>query len=194
MFLVERHDPAIACMLRQFDAFSDDPIVSAAAAAAATRPPRVALRPHAMRGAGPTRPTFFGAALTAERVEVEERDRAVRTAAQDQPRPVMPAVCAAVARRERADRAVLPPHQFKPPRESERTHAARFQHAHRILTPQNAGPWFRRNLSSCGIQPKQNQSLLTDPDLKPTPAWLGGLVRWRRAIKKKPCFWHRGRS
>ena len=51
------------------------------------------------------------------------------------------------------------------------------------LTPQDAGPFFRRNFSSRGIGRDQNQPRVTTPDLKPTPAWLGGWVRWRRSIK-----------
>ena len=30
--------------------------------------------------------------------------------------------------------------------------------------------------------------LTPDPNPKPTPAWLGGWVRWRHAITKKTCF------
>ena len=43
-------------------------------------------------------------------------------------------------------------------------------------------------LSSRGIGRDQNQARLTTPGLKPTPAWLGDWMRWRRAMKKKLVF------
>ena len=39
-----------------------------------------------------------------------------------------------------------------------------------------------------------NKPWLTNPDPKLTSAWLGGSVRWRRAIKGETWFWHPGRS
>ena len=56
------------------------------------------------------------------------------------------------------------------------------------LLLQDAGPFFRRNFISRGVGVEQNKLWLTDPDPKLTPAWLVGLVRWRRAIKEKLCF------
>ena len=50
-----------------------------------------------------------------------------------------------------------------------------------VRTPQDAGPFFRRNSISRGFGVEQNKPWLTDPDPKPIPAWLGGMVRWRRA-------------
>ena len=57
-----------------------------------------------------------------------------------------------------------------------------------LNTPQDVGPCFHRNLILCRPILEQNQTGLPDPNLKPTPAWLGGWVRWRRAITKKHAF------
>ena len=55
-------------------------------------------------------------------------------------------------------------------------------------TPQDVGPFFRRNFISRNIGIEQNKAWLPIPDPKPTPAWLGGWMRWRRVIKKKTGF------
>ena len=43
-------------------------------------------------------------------------------------------------------------------------------------TPQDVGPFFRRNFISRGIGIGQNKPWLPTPDPKPTPAWLGGAI------------------
>ena len=49
--------------------------------------------------------------------------------------------------------------------------------------------WCRRNfIPRRHIFRHQNQTGLPDPNPKPTPAWLGGWVRWRCAIAKKHAF------
>ena len=57
-------------------------------------------------------------------------------------------------------------------------------------TPQDAGPFFRRNFVSRNIGIEQNKPWLPIPDPKQTPAWLGGTMRRSRAIitKKTYCF------
>ena len=55
-------------------------------------------------------------------------------------------------------------------------------------TPQDAGPFFHRNFISRNIGIEKNTPWLPIPDPKPTPAWLGGSMRWRRVIKKKLFF------
>ena len=49
-------------------------------------------------------------------------------------------------------------------------------------TPQDAGPFFRRNVISRNIGIGRNKPWLPIPDPKPTPAWFGGWMRWRRVI------------
>ena len=61
-------------------------------------------------------------------------------------------------------------------------------------TPQDAGPFFRRIFISRNTGIEQNKPWLPIPDPKPTPAWLGGWMRWRRVAKKKTGFQHRSRS
>ena len=52
-------------------------------------------------------------------------------------------------------------------------------------TPPAVGPCFHRNFICRGFGSGQNQLWLTNPNPKPTPAWLGGGVRRPRAIAKK---------
>ena len=54
-----------------------------------------------------------------------------------------------------------------------------------LTTPQDVGPFFRRNVSACGNICDQIQPRLTTPNTKPTPAWLGSAMRRSRAITKK---------
>ena len=53
------------------------------------------------------------------------------------------------------------------------------------FTPPAVGPWFRRNLTSCGVGPDQIQTGLPDPNSKPTSAWLGRSMRRSRAYSEK---------
>ena len=59
-------------------------------------------------------------------------------------------------------------------------------------TPPPVGPWCRRNLIPRRPNSAKNQTGLPGPNPKPTPAWLGGWMRWRHAItKKQPCLFVR---
>ena len=50
------------------------------------------------------------------------------------------------------------------------------------------GPWCRRNFIPHRHKLRKNQTGLSDSNPKPTPAWLGGWMRWRHAITKKHAF------
>ena len=54
--------------------------------------------------------------------------------------------------------------------------------------PPDVGPGCRRNFIPRRSNLDQNQTGLPDPNPKPTPAWLGGWVRWRHATTKKYAF------
>ena len=45
-------------------------------------------------------------------------------------------------------------------------------------TPQDAGPWCRRNFISCRPILEQNQTWLPEPNPKPPPAGFGGGIAW----------------
>ena len=57
-------------------------------------------------------------------------------------------------------------------------------------TPPQVGSWCRRNFISFGYGRDQNKLWLTDPNPKPTPAWLSGAMRRPRAMTKNVLFRH----
>ena len=64
----------------------------------------------------------------------------------------------------------------------------RLARKHQAATPPAVGPWFRRNLVSCGgVGSGQIQTGLPDPNPKPTSAWLGRSMRRSRAYS----FWRK---
>ena len=54
--------------------------------------------------------------------------------------------------------------------------------------PPAVGPWCRRNFIPRRHKLRKIQTGLPGPNPKSPPAWLGGWMRWRRAITKKYAF------